>query len=46
LARNVAIINKGTIVVSEPMKGFLERHGNQKLEDIYIGIIEGDRKEH
>jgi len=39
LARTVAIINKGTIVVNEPMQGFLERHNNKKLEDIYLDII-------
>ena len=39
LARTVAIINKGTIVVNEPMQGFLERHDNKKLEDIYLDII-------
>ncbi len=39
LARNVAIINKGEILVDEPMQGFLERHDNKKLEDIYLEII-------
>lgn len=39
LARNVAIINKGEIVVNEPMQGFLERHENKKLEDIYLEVI-------
>lgn len=39
LARNVAIINKGEVVVNESMQGFLERHNNQKLEDIYLQII-------
>ena len=39
LARNVAIINKGKIVVDEPMQGFLERHDNKKLEDIYLEIV-------
>lgn len=39
LARNVAIINKGTILVNEPMQGFLERHENKKLEDIYLEIV-------
>lgn len=46
LARNVAIINKGEILIDEPMKGFLERHGNKKLEDIYLEIIgESERGE-
>jgi ABC-2 type transport system ATP-binding protein len=39
LCRNIAIINKGEIVVNEPMKGLLERHNNQKLEDIYLEVI-------
>ncbi len=39
LARNVAIINKGQILVNEPMQGFLERHDNKKLEDIYLEVI-------
>lgn len=39
LARNVAIINKGEILVHEAMQGFLERHGNKKLEDIYLDVI-------
>lgn len=39
LARNVAIINKGEILVNEPMQGFLGRHENKKLEDIYLEII-------
>jgi ABC-2 type transport system ATP-binding protein len=44
LARNVAIINKGEILVHEPMQGFLERHSNKKLEDIYLEII-GSKEE-
>ncbi len=39
LARNVAIINKGEILINEPMQGFLERNGNKKLEDIYLEIV-------
>jgi ABC-2 type transport system ATP-binding protein len=45
LCRNIAIINKGEILINEPMQGFLERHGNQKLEDIYLSLIREDRKE-
>ncbi|MSR70931.1 ABC transporter ATP-binding protein [Candidatus Kaiserbacteria bacterium] len=45
LARNVAIINKGEILVNEPMQGFLERHENKKLEDIYISLIEGEHND-
>lgn len=39
LARNLAIINKGEILINEPMQGFLERHGNKKLEDVYLEIV-------
>lgn len=39
LCRNVAIINKGEILVNEPMRGFIERHENKKLEDIYLEVI-------
>lgn len=43
LARNLAIINKGQILINEPMQGFLERHGNRKLEDIYLKLIQDER---
>jgi ABC-2 type transport system ATP-binding protein len=46
LARHVAIINKGEILVNEPMQGFLERHGNKKLEDIYLDLIQEERTGH
>ena len=36
LARHVAIIRKGEIVANEPMKDLLARHGDQKLEDIFL----------
>ena len=45
LARNLAIINKGEIIINEPMQGFLERHGNERLEDIYLKII-GQNNDH
>ncbi len=45
LARNVAIINHGEILVHEPMQGFLERHDNKKLEDIYLELIEGEHND-
>ena len=45
LARNVAIINKGEILVHEPMQGFLERHDNKKLEDIYLELIESEKND-
>jgi ABC-2 type transport system ATP-binding protein len=40
LCRTVAMINKGEILVHEPMKALLERHGGEeKLEDIYLDLI-------
>ncbi|OGC86838.1 ABC transporter [Candidatus Adlerbacteria bacterium RIFCSPHIGHO2_02_FULL_54_18] len=42
LCRTVAIINKGEILINEPMQALLARHGEEKLEDIYLGLIEGD----
>lgn len=43
LCRNIAIINKGTIAINEPMKGLLERRG-EKLEKVYLDIIKGDKE--
>ncbi len=40
LCRNVAVINKGQILVNESMQTLLERHG-QKLEDVYLELIRG-----
>lgn len=40
LAKHVAIINKGTIVVDEPMKDLLARNNGKKLEDIFLELIE------
>jgi ABC-2 type transport system ATP-binding protein len=40
LCRTVAMINKGEILIHEPMKALLERHGSEeKLEDIYLDLI-------
>ncbi|MCC7500370.1 ABC transporter ATP-binding protein [Candidatus Nomurabacteria bacterium] len=39
LCRNIAIINKGTIVVNEPMQQLLESRGHAKLEQIYLDLI-------
>jgi ABC-2 type transport system ATP-binding protein len=39
LCRNVAVINKGEILINEPMKTLLARHGEGKLEQIYLGLI-------
>lgn len=42
LSRHVAIINKGTLVVDEPTKELMARHGNKKLEDIFLELIGSD----
>ena len=39
LCRNIAIINKGTIVVNEPMQKLLESRGHESLEKIYLDLI-------
>lgn len=39
LCRNVAIINKGEVLLHEPMKQLLEQSGKKKLEDIYLNLI-------
>jgi ABC-2 type transport system ATP-binding protein len=39
LCRNVAIINKGQIRINESMKSLIERHGENKLEQIYLDLI-------
>ena len=43
LCRNIAIINKGQIVVNESMQGLLERHGKESLEKVYLDITK-DKK--
>ncbi len=43
LARHVAIIRKGEIVADEPMKDLLARHGDKKLEDIFIEMTADDK---
>jgi ABC-2 type transport system ATP-binding protein len=40
LCRTVAVINKGKIVTNETMESLLKRHGEKKLEDIYLSLIE------
>jgi ABC-2 type transport system ATP-binding protein len=40
LCRNVAIINKGEIVVNEPTATLIKEHGDKRLEDIFIELIE------
>jgi len=44
LSRNVAIINKGDIVVNESTSGLLSKHGDKSLEDIFIELIETPAK--
>ena len=41
---NIAVINKGSIVVNEPMKQLLESRGHAKLEQIYLDLIAGENK--
>ena len=40
LCRNVAIINKGSILVNEPTATLIQKHGDKSLEDIFIELIE------
>ena len=44
LSKNVAIINKGEIVVNEATEALLKRHGDQKLEDIFLQLIQSDNE--
>jgi ABC-2 type transport system ATP-binding protein len=47
LCKNVAMINKGEIVLNESMRKLIERHGEAKLESIYLDLIkrEGNAKQ-
>lgn len=40
LCRNVAIINRGEIIVNESVAGLRARSGDKKLEDIFVELIE------
>ena len=40
LCRNVAIINHGEIVVNEPVATLISDHGNKRLEDIFVELVE------
>jgi ABC-2 type transport system ATP-binding protein len=40
LCRNVAIINKGAILVNESVAELKSSHGDRRLEDIFIELIE------
>jgi ABC-2 type transport system ATP-binding protein len=44
LCRTVAIINKGEVKLSEPMEKLLAENGKEKLEDIYLNIIQSTRE--
>ncbi|MGB4076646.1 MAG: ABC transporter ATP-binding protein [Minisyncoccia bacterium] len=44
LSNHVAIINKGMVVVDEPTQDLLARHGNKKLEDIFLELIDTDSR--
>ena len=43
LSKNVAIINRGEILVNEPTQGLLKRHGEKRLEDIFLQLIGDDK---
>lgn len=45
LCRNVAIINKGEVKLNEPMEQLLQENGKEKLETIYLDIIQGSKTE-
>jgi len=40
LCRNVAIINRGDIVVNEPTAALIKKHGDKSLEDIFVELTE------
>jgi ABC-2 type transport system ATP-binding protein len=44
LCRNIAIINKGAIVINQPMKELLASSTGKSLEQIYVDLIEGESK--
>jgi ABC-2 type transport system ATP-binding protein len=43
LCRNIAIINKGSILANETMESLLSRHGDKSLEDIFVSMIDSDK---
>lgn len=45
LCRTVAIINKGEVRLHEPMQKLLEENNEEKLEDIYLNIIQEAKQE-
>jgi ABC-2 type transport system ATP-binding protein len=40
LCRTIAVINHGGIVAQNTMEGLLAEHGNKKLEDIFLQLVE------
>ncbi len=40
LCRTVAVTNKGEIIVAEPMESLIKRHGDKRLEDIFLELTE------
>lgn len=40
LCKNVAVINHGVIEANESMESLIARHGDKKLEDIFLSMIE------
>lgn len=44
LCRNIAIINKGQIIINESMKGLLESRGHASLEQIYLDLMKQEEK--
>jgi ABC-2 type transport system ATP-binding protein len=44
LCKNVAVINHGEIVANESMQSLISRHGDKKLEDIFLEMIEKNQK--
>lgn len=45
LCRTVAIINKGEILIHEPMQDLLKRYAGEELEDIYLDLIGATKEE-
>ena len=43
LCRNIAIINKGQIIVNDSMEGLLKSRGHAKLEEIYLELIRQEK---
>jgi ABC-2 type transport system ATP-binding protein len=44
LCKNVAMINRGEIVLNESMQELRARHGDARLEQIYLDLLKNDTK--